>query len=105
MQNMLPQMKNQMDTARQAANKEPRRSEGAKKRREAGGAKCVAPKMGQTPRRMTGFSIICNKFPSLLSSLLRCFAALYLLGAHCLEEKFARLPSILTDCGTDEDKT
>jgi hypothetical protein len=47
-------------------------------------------KMGQTPRRMTGFSIICNKFPSLLSSLLRCFAALYPFGANCLTGKFAQ---------------
>jgi hypothetical protein len=50
---------------------------------------------------MTGFSIICNKFPSLLSSLLRFFAALYPFGAHCLEEKFAQLASISTDCGTE----
>jgi hypothetical protein len=66
--------------------------------------------MGETPERMTGFSVICNEFPSLLSSLRSlpaaagCFAALYPFGANCLPGKFAQRAQISTDRGTDEDK-
>jgi hypothetical protein len=85
------------DPARQAANKEPRRRE---EKTRSGGSKMCGAKMGETPERMTGFSVIYNEFPSLLSSLLRCFAALYPFGTNCLTGKFAQRAQISTDCGT-----
>jgi hypothetical protein len=58
--------------------------------------------MGETPEGMSGFSVICNEFPSLLSSLLRFFAALYPFGANRLPGKFAQRAQISTDCGTEK---
>jgi hypothetical protein len=66
---------------------EPRRSplrpvdSGAKKNAERGEHN-VRFEMGETPARMTRYSVIRNEFPSLLSSLLRFFAAPYPVGAQ-----------------------